>query len=482
MNKQLTLYELQQQVKGTLDDAFALPVWIKAEISEITTNRSGHCYLDLIETESGTDSVIARVRATIWSYTFRMLKPYFETTTGQPFTQGLKILVQAKVEYHEVFGLSLNIRDIDPVYTMGDMARQRREIIRKLQDDGIFDMNKELELPVVSQRIAIISSPTAAGLQDFLDQLHQNPHQFVFYTKLFPAVMQGVEAPLSVMNALDLIYEYEHLFDAVVIIRGGGAQIDLACFDNYDLASHVAQFPLPVITGIGHDKDDTVTDMVAHTRMKTPTAVAEFLISGALQFSQQLAELESHFIELVNDQLNSNKERLTDAADQLKALVNKLITAQQNRLNIAQIQLANQTGSFLRKRQNDLKLLTTAAKNKTSRFVSKQNHLLDQTGNQLKYSFRNQMIKRESQLKQLQNMAKLFSLETIRSEKKNLSTIQEKLRLVDPQNILKRGYSMTLLNGKIVKSVNQLNEGDRLETKLSDGTVESIIEKISNNK
>ena len=476
MNKQLTLYELQQQVKGTLDDAFALPVWIKAEISEITTNRSGHCYLDLIETESGTDSVIARVRATIWSYTFRMLKPYFETTTGQPFTQGLKILVQAKVEYHEVFGLSLNIRDIDPVYTMGDMARQRREIIRKLQDDGIFEMNKELELPIVTQRIAIISSPTAAGLQDFMDQLHQNPHRFVFYTKLFPAVMQGIEAPRSVMNALDLIYEYEQVFDAVVIIRGGGAQIDLACFDNYELASHVAQFPLPVITGIGHDKDDTVTDMVAHTRMKTPTAVAEFLISGALQFSQQLAELESHFIELVNDQLDSNKERLTDAADQLKLLVNNLISAQQNRLKIAQIQLANQTVSFLRKQQTDLKQLSTAAKNKTSRFVSKQNHALDQTGNQLKYSFRNQMIKRESQLKQLQNMAKLFSLETIRSEKKNLNTIQEKLRLVDPQNILKRGYSMTLLNGKIVKSVEQLNEGDRLKTKLSDGMVESIVE------
>lgn len=479
MNKQLTLYELQQQVKGTLDDAFALPVWIKAEISEITTNRSGHCYLDLIETETNTDSVIARVRATIWSYTFRMLKPYFETTTGQPFTQGLKILVQAKVEYHEVFGLSLNIRDIDPVYTMGDMARQRREIIRRLQEDGIFEMNKELELPVVSQRIAIISSPTAAGLQDFMDQLHQNTYQFVFYTKLFPAVMQGVEAPRSVMNALNLIYEYEHLFDAVVIIRGGGAQIDLTCFDNYELASHVAQFPLPVITGIGHDKDDTVTDMVAHTRMKTPTAVAEFLISGALQFARQLAELESHFIELVNDQLDSNNERLTDAADQLKSLVNNLIAAQQNRLKIAQIQLANQTVSFLRKQQTELKQLSTAAKNKTSRFVSKQNHALDQTGNQLKYSFRNQMIKRESQLKQLQNMTKLFCLETMRSEKKNLNTIQEKLRLVDPQNILKRGYSMTLLNGKIVKSVEQINVGDRLETRLGDGAVESVVEKIS---
>lgn len=480
MNKQLSLYELQQQVKSSLDDAFALPVWIKAEISEITTNRSGHCYLDLIETENGTDTVIARVRATIWSYTFRMLKPYFETTTGQPFTQGLKILVQAKVEYHEVFGLSLNIRDIDPVYTMGDMARQRREIIRKLQEDGIFEMNKELELPEVAQRIAIISSPTAAGLQDFMDQLHENPHRFVFYTKLFPAVMQGMEAPRSVMNALDLIYEYEHLFDVVVIIRGGGAQIDLACFDNYELASHVAQFPLPVITGIGHDKDDTVTDMVAHTRMKTPTAVAEFLISGALQFSQQLAELESHFIELVNDQLDSNKERLTDAADQLKSLVNKLIIAQQNRLKIAQIQLSNQTVSFLRKQQTELKQLSIAAKNKTSRFVSKQNHALDQTGNQLKYIFRNQMIKRESQLKQHQSLVKLFSLETIRSEKKSLNAIQEKLRLVDPQNILKRGYSMTLLNGKVVKSVKQINTGDLLETRLGDGTTESIVKKISN--
>jgi len=177
------------------------------------------------------------------------------------------VLLQAKIEYHEVFGFSLNIRDIDPVYTLGDLARQRREIIRRLQEDGVFEMNKDLELPLVPQRIAVISSPTAAGLQDFLDQLHNNPHQFIFYTKLFPAVMQGSEAPKSIMNALDLIYEYEDYFDAIVIIRGGGAQLDLACFDQYELAFTVAQFPLPVITGIGHDKDDTVIDMVAHTRM-----------------------------------------------------------------------------------------------------------------------------------------------------------------------------------------------------------------------
>jgi exodeoxyribonuclease VII large subunit len=163
-DQQLTLSELQSRVKGTLEDAFQMPVWVKAEISEMTVNRSGHCYLDLVQTESGTDTVIARCRATIWSYTFRILKPYFETTTGQTFTEGLKVLLQAKVEYHEVYGFSLNIRDIDPVYTLGDLARQRREIIRRLQEDGVFDMNKELELPLVPQRIAVISSPTAAGL------------------------------------------------------------------------------------------------------------------------------------------------------------------------------------------------------------------------------------------------------------------------------------------------------------------------------
>ena len=478
-DQQLSLYQLQQQVKGSLDDTFSMPVWVKAEISEMTVNRSGHCYLDLIETESGTDTVIARCRATIWSYTFRMLKPHFETTSGQVFTEGLKVLLQAKVEYHEVFGFSLNVRDIDPVYTLGDLARQRREIIRKLQENGVFEMNKELELPLVTQRIAIISSPTAAGLQDFLDQLHNNPHQFVFYTKLFPAVMQGNEAPRSIMNALDLIYEYEDMFDAVVIIRGGGAQIDLACFDQYELAFNVAQFPLPVITGIGHDKDDTVIDMVAHTRMKTPTAVAEFLISGALQFSQQIAELENHFIELVNEQLEENKNRLNDAADLLSHLVNEMIVAQQNRLKIAKIQLANRTEAFLKRQQSELKQLTIGAKNKTNRFVTRQNHLLDQSGNKMNFVFREQMLKSKNQLSQFQYLIKIRSTETIRAEKKNLSSIQEKLRLVDPQNILKRGYSLTMLNGKVLKSVRQLKEGDLLETRLGDGMVGSRVEKTS---
>jgi len=474
---QLTLSEFQRQVKGCLDDTFSQPVWIKAEISEMTVNRSGHCYLDLVETEPGGDNVIARCRATIWSYTFRMLRPYFETTTGQSFTDGLKVLLQAKVEYHEVYGFSLNIRDIDPVYTLGDMARQRREIIRKLQEDGVFEMNKDLELPQGPQRIAIISSPTAAGLQDFLDQLHNNPHQFVFYTKLFPSVMQGNEAPRSIMDALGQIYQYEDFFDAVVIIRGGGAQLDLACFDQYELAFHVAQFPLPVITGIGHDKDDTVVDMVAHTRMKTPTAVAEFLISGALRFSQELKELEKLFTELISDQLTDNRNRLNDAAEQLNILVNQLIVSHQNRLNIARIQLANRSEVFIKDQQSVLKQVMVEVKNKTSRFVTRHDHLLDQSGNKLNFIFRGQIMKNKNQLSQFQHFIKTRTLETIRAEKKNINSIQEKLRLVDPQNILKRGYSLTMMNGKIIKSVDQIMEGDLLETRLSDGIIESRVEK-----
>ena len=478
-DQQHTLSELQGQVKTSLEETFSLPIWVIAEISEMTVNRSGHCYLDLVETGQGTDTVIARCRATIWSYTFRMLKPYFETTTGQVFTEGLKVLLQAKVEYHEVYGFSLNIRDIDPVYTLGDMARQRREIIRRLEEDGVLEMNRELELPLVPQRIAVISSPTAAGLQDFLDQLHNNPHKFVFYTKLFPAVMQGGEAPRSIINALDLIYEYEDLFDAVVIIRGGGAQLDLVCFDQYELAFHVAQFPLPVITGIGHEKDDTVIDLVAHTRMKTPTAVAEFLISGALRFSQELKELEKHFTELVTDQLEDNKVRLNDAADQLNQLVNQMIVAQQNRLNIARIQLANRSEAFLKNQQSELKQLTIGAKNRTNRFVSRQNQLLDQSGNKLKFVFRENVLKSKNLINQFQHLVKIRAMDQIRIEKKNLISIQEKLRLVDPQNILKRGYSLTMMNGKIVKSVNQVSKGDLLETRLSDGKVESKVEKTS---
>ena len=288
MKQKFTLFELNEQIKDTLCEAFPSTVWVVAEVSELKENRSGHCYLELVEKVE--NEIIARSRATIWSYTYRMLKPYFETTTGQFFSHGIKVLVQVTVEYHPAFGLSLNIKDIDPTYTVGDMALQRKEIIARLQNEGIFDMNRELQLPLVPQKIAVISSKTAAGYQDFVHQLNSNAHGFIFYTQIFEAWMQGTGAVKSIIGALERIYQYEDFFDAVAIIRGGGATADLSCFDNYELAFNLVQFPLPVITGIGHEKDDTIIDLVAHTRMKTPTAVAEFFINGVERFYDRLLD------------------------------------------------------------------------------------------------------------------------------------------------------------------------------------------------
>jgi exodeoxyribonuclease VII large subunit len=237
---------------------------------------------------------------------------------------------------------------------------------------------------------------------------------------------------------------------------------------------------LPVITGIGHDKDDTVVDLVAHTRMKTPTAVAEFLIAGALRFSQELKELEQQFIELITDQLDSKKSRLSEIAGQLNVLVNKMIVAQQNRLEITGIQLSNHSQSYLKVQQSDIRQKLVETKNRTERFVAKQNHRLDYSGNKLNYSFREQTLKNKNLLNRFEHLIRIQALEIIRSEKKNLNAVAEKLRLVDPMNVLKRGYSLTMVEGKILKSVKQISIGDKLETRMSDGTIESTIEKISN--
>ncbi len=477
-SQQLSLSELQGMIKNAMELALPDSYWVKAEISEMTVNRSGHCYLDLVETDS-TNNITARVRATIWSYTFRMLKPYFESTTGQSFSEGIKILLNAKVEYHEVYGLSLNVRDIDPTYTLGDMEQQRRTIIARLEEEGIFDMNKELELPLVPQRIAIISSPTAAGLQDFIDQLHNNPQRIKFYTKLFPAVMQGKEAPASIIGALDRIFEHETFFDAVAIIRGGGAQVDLAAFDNYDLAFHITQFPLPVITGIGHDKDDSVADLVAHTRLKTPTAVAEFLISTVEEFTTYLAELEQQFADAVNDRLQENREQLNDLLGSIGGLVRMKMKDEQQFLKISELKIKTGLESYFQEKKNAFHLLATNIKSSTGTFIRHRQNLLARSVEKIRFSAKTIGWKKENELKNIRHELKYKVEDILKFENQKMLRLQEMLRLVDPQQILKRGFSLTLKNGKLLKSIEQLTEGDRIETRLADGILESNIQKIN---
>ncbi len=283
----ITLAELQRRVRQSLEERFALPLWVSAEIAEIKINHSGHCYLELVEKGEGDSVPKAQARAVIWRSQHARIAAYFEAETGQRLAAGMRILAKASVNYHEVYGFSLQLLDVDPSYTLGDMERQRQQTIARLQAEGVWDMNRQQELPAVVQRIAVVSSSRAAGYQDFCNELAKSPYRFCL--TLFDAVVQGAAAEDSIVDALERIAAAEETFDAVAMIRGGGSSSDLNCFNAYRLCSHLAQFPLPVITGIGHDKDTSVADLVAHTALKTPTAVATWLVERMAQTDGYLA-------------------------------------------------------------------------------------------------------------------------------------------------------------------------------------------------
>ena len=306
----LSLYELNNLVRSRLEHAFPEEYWVQAELSDVRSNATGHCYLELIEKDARGNNLIARARAMIWNQVYRLLKPYFEQETGQAFVSGLKVLVKVTVGFHELYGYSLTILDIDPSYTLGDMARRRREILAKLEEEGVLTLNKELEMPLLPQRIAVISSATAAGYGDFCNQLADNPYGYVFYPRLFPAMMQGERVEESIIGALNRIYSHAEAWDVVVIIRGGGATSDLSNFDSYLLAANCAQFPLPIITGIGHERDDTVIDAVAHTRVKTPTAAAEYLIARVQESAAVVENSGGRICQAVRWVLEHEKQQL----------------------------------------------------------------------------------------------------------------------------------------------------------------------------
>lgn len=332
MIKAISLYELNHCIRQSLRESLPDAYWVQAELSEVREAYNGHCYIELVEKTEQGNTFIAKARGTIWANIYKMLKPYFENATGQVFVAGIKVLLQVTVDFHEQYGLSLTVHDIDPTYTLGDMARRRREILMQLETEGVLTLNKELSMPQVPQRVAVISAAGAAGYGDFCDQLVNNPYGFVFYPHLFPAVMQGDRVESSIIEALNDIAAESDLWDVVVIIRGGGATSDLSGFDTYLLAANCAQFPLPIITGIGHERDDTVLDMVAHTRVKTPTAAAEYLIAQMVAAAELLNELVSALIVSVNERMHSEDNRLMQLATRLPSLFALVNTRQQYRI------------------------------------------------------------------------------------------------------------------------------------------------------
>ena len=353
----LSLYELNGLVKRSIRSCLPDTYWVQAELSDVRSNYSGHCYLEFIQKDAGGNNLIAKARGTIWSNIYKMLKPYFEQETGQAFTSGIKVLVQVSVEFHELYGYSLTVLDIDPTYTVGDMERKRRGILRQLEEEGVIDLNKELEMPMLPQRIAVISSATAAGYGDFCNQLVNNPRGYGFHTELFPAIMQGERVEESILSALDAINNRLEEFDVVVIIRGGGATSDLSGFDTYLLAASCAQFPLPIITGIGHERDDTVIDKVAHTRVKTPTAAAEFLIAKIDKCADVLDEMSFRLMQGVRNRLLWEHRRIENLAQRIPSTVYKRIADAKYDLLSAQRDLQMASRQFLSAKKHRLELL-----------------------------------------------------------------------------------------------------------------------------
>ena len=429
---ELSLLELNSLVKETIRLTFPETYWVRAETSDVRVNASsGHCYLEFIEKEAISGQLVARARASIWSKTFRMLKPYFESETGQSFTSGLKVLVKVSVEYHELYGFSLTVHDIDPSYTLGDMVRRRMEIIRQLKEDGVYTLNKELPFPILPQRIAVITSPTAAGYEDFLKQLMQNKQGYVFYPRLFPAIMQGEKTEESIISALDRIYPCLDFFDVVVIIRGGGSTSDLNSFDSYLLAANCAQFPIPIVTGIGHERDDTVIDLVAHTRAKTPTAVAEFLVSCMEKEYENILLLQQQSIVFMQETIQQQKTLFQQLALRFPALSAQLLERHRSFLQIAGNKLRGLARNVIDKRSNEL-----------------------HTG-----------------MERLITASGLF----IAKKQNEMQLADQFIRMASPDYILKRGYTLILKDGKIVKKSSDVYAGDKIEIRFSDGSAHGQI-------
>ncbi|MBO4724093.1 MAG: exodeoxyribonuclease VII large subunit [Bacteroidaceae bacterium] len=405
----ITLLELNGRVKSTLQFEMPDAYWVQSEISSISPSGQGHCYIELVQKDPTGRNFLAKAKANIWRGTWLKLKPYFEAQTGESLKVGMKVLLQVTVTFHEVYGYSLVVQDIDPTYTMGDMARRRKEILEQLAKDGVIGLNQELEIPALPNRIAVISSATAAGWGDFRNQLDGNIYGFHFYVKLFPALMQGDDVERSVISALNAVAERRDDFDIVVIIRGGGAVSELSCFDSYNLAFNIANFPLPVITGIGHERDDTVADVVAHTKVKTPTAAAEFIINKVFDSASELENLTRRMSEAVTDRMNAESIRIERLSQKLPSLFAVLKTRQEQVLETIWIRSLNGVRNLL----------------------TAQSHKLE--------------------------------------------IMDKSVSAADPVVILKRGYSLTRLNGRVVKGASDLKKGDRLTTVFADGSVESEI-------
>jgi len=451
--QKLTLTALQMMIRDSIVLALPGTYWVAAEISELKINYSGHCYLELVEKRPGKDTIMSRARGVIWAARFRTIQALFESATGEKLREGLNVLVAVSVEYHELYGLSLNITDLDPAFTMGDMALKRREIIRRLTDDGIINMNAELEFPPVPSRVAVISSSSSAGFTDFHKQLSENGYGYSFNAELFNAPMQGEETEKGIISALDKIASRINQFDVVVILRGGGSAADLRWFDNYDIAFHITQFPIPVLTGIGHDKDISIADIVAWNSFKTPTAVASFLIEKMndtdlviLALSERLNQAAKYIVLEKDAVIKMLARRILPTSGAILSESRRLISYTAH-------SLLSKTSGLIRSSATNIAVFDSKLRAESNRTITAASEKLS-----VIYSSRN-----------------AAAAGLINKKREELNGMEGLIRLSDPKNILKKGFSITVKNGKTVRSSGDLISGDKIVTKFFDGTINSEV-------
>lgn len=427
----ISLVEFNRRIGGLLHDASVQRCWVVAETSDVRQS-GGHCYLELVQKDAQTGQTLARMRGIVWASVYARVRCEFERATGQPFASGMNVMVEVSANFHEQYGLSVVITGINPTYTLGDMARQRLEILNRLRSEGIIDMNKQLPWDDVAQRVAVISAAGAAGYGDFMNQLHNNPSGIKFYTCLFPAVMQGQSTVTSVIAALERINDYADLFDCVVIIRGGGSTSDLNSFDNYDLAANVAQFPLPVICGIGHDRDNTVVDSVASVRVKTPTAAAEWLLDRAQSALDHVNALTDMVVDSATQMLSGARQQLAYFTSGIPLMADNIVV--RHRARLQQIAAA---------------IPVVAARR------------IDGAGKDL--AFASQRVA-------------MAARQCVANERQRVTGLEKQVELLSPDRVLRRGYSLTLRDGYVVTSASSLRAGDSLVTRFADGERTSVVE------
>ena len=454
----LSLTEFNALIRETIALQFRHSYWITAELSDVHVAANGHCYMTLIEKAEKSNQIVARANAHIWKSLYPMLSLLFRNGTGMELESGLKILAEVQIDFHDIYGLSLNIVGIDPTYTLGDQARQRQEILDQLEKDGVIDLNKELPLPRPLNRIAVISSNGAAGYGDFLRQIQESGLHFRL--RLFEAVMQGNQVEPSIIAALEEIAKEIDCWDAVAILRGGGSTSDLMGFESYLLAANVAQFPLPILTGIGHERDDTVIDFVANTRLKTPTAVAAFLIERQQRECDLVDDLGQRLLEGVSSLIDNDRQWLKNTSLRLQTVAIDVIRREERRFHACEQSLQMASATFSRQRLTQLQQFTTRLHTATLR------------------QLQNARISMEILPQRIRHAAN----DLFKDQQNAITRAENSLKILDPQNTLKRGFSITTHNGKALHSTDTLKPGDRITTRLEHGYIESEVESISHKK